>query len=181
MDDRAQYGGRNVVRSAINACVAKQSNAPTPATVAVSSNFLDESSGREVGSQVQIYDSPGQATQAAVIAASPAVSSCVGSQVQSQLAATLPSDEKLTNVVASGIPPVVTSVPHSFGQRVVATVSYPEKDGKQQGSTDIYIDVHGFPHGSALVEGEFESPGSAPPSSLTSATMASLLKSATGG
>ena len=170
-------GGKNVVRSALNSCVAKQSNAPTPATVAISSNFLDGTTGREVGSQVQIFDSPGEANQAATIAGSSAVSSCLGSQVQSELSSTLTSNEKLTNVVASVIPPVLSTVPHAFGQRIVATISYPQKDGKQ-GSTDVYIDVQGFPHGSALVEAEFESPGSAPPADLSASTMATLLKSA---
>jgi hypothetical protein len=159
--------------------VAKQSNAPTPTTAAVSSNFLDGTSGQEVGSQVEIFDSLGEATQAAKIAGSSAVSSCVGSQVQSQLGGTLPSDEKLTHVAASVIPPVLPSIPHAFGQRVVATISYPQKDGKQ-GSTDVYIDVQGFPHGAALVEAEFESPGKAPADALSSSTMTALLKSAGG-
>jgi hypothetical protein len=173
-------GGKNVVRSALNSCVAKQSNAPTPATAAVSSNFLDGTSGREVGSQVQIFDSPGEANQAAAIAGSSAVSSCLGPQVQSDLGSTLTANEKVTNVVASAIPPALASVPHAFGQRVVATISYPQKDGKQ-GSTDVYIDVHGFPHGAALVEAEFESPGSAPPADLSASTMTTLLKAAKGG
>jgi hypothetical protein len=172
-------GGKNAVRSALNACVAKQSNAPTPATAAVSSNFLDGTSGREVGSQVQIFDSPGEATQAAMIAGSDAVSSCLGAAAKSDLEATLPSNEKLTNVVASATPSVVPQTPHGFGQRVVATISYPQKDGTQ-GQTDVYIDVQGFPHGAALVEAEFENPGGAPSTPLTTATMGTLLKVAGG-
>ena len=172
-------GGKNTVRSALNSCVAKQPNAPIPATVATSSNFLDGTTGREVGSQVQIFESPAEANQAAVIAGSSAVSSCLGSTVQANLASTLPSDEKLVSVVASGMPSVLSTTPHAFGQRVVATISYPQKDGKQ-GQTDVYIDVQGFPHGTALVEAEFESPGSAPAGALTSATLGSLLKTASG-
>ncbi len=86
--------------------------------------------------------------------------------VQTKLAPTLPANEKLVKVVASGIPSVLTTTPNAFGQRVVATISYPQKDGKQ-GQTDVYLDVQGFPHGTALVEAEFESPGSAPPDALT--------------
>jgi hypothetical protein len=103
----------------------------------------------------------------------------MASAVQSDLAATLPANEKLANVVVTPIPSVLTSTPHAFGQRVVATISYPGKSGKQ-GQTDVYIDVQGFPHGTALVEAEFETPGKAPSNSLTSTTMAALLKSASG-
>ena len=130
-----------------------------------------------MGSQVQIFDSPEEANQAATIAGSSAVSACLGSLVQSELSSTLTANEKLTNVVALVIPPALSAVPHAFGQRVVATISYPQKDGKQ-GSTDVYIDVHGFPHGAALVEAEFENPGSAPSAALSSSTMATLLQSA---
>lgn len=172
-------GGKNTVRSALNSCIAKQPNAPTPATVATSSNFLDGTTGREVGSQVQIFESPGEAKQTAVIAGSSAVSSCLGSTVQANLASTLPADEKLVNVVASEVPSVLTTTPNAFGQRVVATISYPQKDGKQ-GQTDVYIDVQGFPHGTGLVEAEFESPGSAPAAALTTMTMGALLKTAGG-
>ena len=171
-------GGKNAVRSALNACVAQQAQAPIPVAAATSSNFLDGTTGREVGSQVQIFESPAQAKQAAIIAGSSAVTGCLGPMVQTKLAPTLPANEKLVNVVASGIPAVLKT-PSAFGQRVVATISYPQKDGKQ-GQTDVYIDVQGFPHGTALVEAEFESPGSAPASSLTTATMGSLLKTAGG-
>ena len=150
-----------------------------PVTAATSSNFLDGTTGREVGSQVQIFESPAEATQAAVIAGSSAVSACLGPMVQTKLAPTLPANEKLVKVVASGIPSVLTTTPNAFGQRVVATISYPEKGGKQ-GQTDVYLDVQGFPHGTALVEAEFESPGAAPPDALTTATMSALLKTAGG-
>ena len=167
------------MRSALNACVAQQSKAPIPVTAATSSNFLDGTTGREVGSQVQIFESAAEAQQAAVIAGSSAVSACLGTMVQTKLAPTLPANEKLEKVVASGIPSVLTTTPNAFGQRVVATISYPQKDGKQ-GQTDVYLDVQGFPHGTALVEAEFESPGSAPPTALTTATMGALLKTAGG-
>jgi hypothetical protein len=159
----------------MNACVSRQ-QAPDPATVAVSKNFLDGSSGQEVGSQVQIFDQAGQATHGARTAASGAVASCLGPIVKGTLSKSLSSQEQLTNVSAALYPPK-DPLPHGFGQQVVATISYKGQDGKQT-SADVYVDVLGFAHGAALVEAEFENAGSAPPAALESSTMATLAKRA---
>jgi hypothetical protein len=171
-------GGSNPVRSGVNTCVSRQ-HVSTPATVAVSKNFLDGTTGQEVGSQVQIFDRSGQATHGARIAGSSAVSSCLGPTVQTSLSKNLPAQETLTNVTAS----VLSSkdaTPQDFGQQVVATISYTGKDGKPA-SEDVYVDVLGFAQGAALVEAEFENAGSAPPAALESSTMATLAKRAGAG
>ncbi len=171
-------GGTNPVRAALNGCVAEQ-QAPTPATVATSKNFLESTSGQEVGSQVQVFDQNSQAAHAASIAGTGTVSSCLGPVVKGSLAKTLTSQETLTNVTAAQVAPQ-NSGPHAFGQRVIATIGYTGKDGKPA-SEDVYVDVLGFSHGPVVVEAEFENPGSAPPASLEASTMAALLKRAGAG
>jgi hypothetical protein len=163
------------VRAALNQCAGEQ-HAPEPATVEVSKNFLDSSSGREVGSQVQVFNETSQATTTAKTAASSAVSSCIAPLVKSGLGATLTSQESVTNVSVTSVAPHNTG-PHAFAQQVVATVSYPDKTGKSS-SLDVYVLVDGFANGAATVEAEFESPGSAPPGDLVSSTMTTLVKRA---
>jgi hypothetical protein len=166
-------GGKNAVRSAMDSCVAQSAKVGVPATVAVSSNFLDTATGREVGSQVQIFDSPGKAGSAAALAGSGETSACIGPQVKAALSGSLPSDETVTGVTASVIPSGI-SVAGSFGQRVVATLSYPGAGGAQS-SSDVTVDVLGFPHGTALIEVEFESPKGAPSASLADPVMSTLV------
>lgn len=168
-------GGPNVVRATLNACVAAE-HGPKPATVAVSKNFLDSSSGQEVGSQVQVFDQASQATSTATIAVGSAASSCIAPTVKSGLAQTLSSQESVTGVTATAVPPQNTG-PHAFAQQVVAAISYPGQDGKTS-SLNVYILVDGFASGTAVVEAEFEDPGSAPPDALVTSTMATLVKRA---
>ena len=61
----------------------------------------------------------------------------------------------------------------------MATISYPGKSGATS-TLQVYVLVDGFAHGVVTVEGEFENPGSAPPTTLVSSTMATLLKRAQG-
>lgn len=171
-------GGSNPVRSGVNACVGKQQG-PTPTTAAVSKNFLDGTTGQEVGSQVQIFDQGSHATRGARIAGTAAVSSCLGPTIQDSLSKNLPAQETLTSVTASVLSPK-DLLPHGFGQQVVATISYPGRDGKPASSA-VFVDVLGFAHGTALVEAEFENAGSAPPATLESSTMATLVKRAGAG
>jgi hypothetical protein len=170
-------GGPNVVRSSLNGC-ALQLHAPTPATAAVSSNFLESATGLEIGSQVQVFDHASQAAATATTAASNSLSSCLAAVVKSGLSATLTSKESVTNVTAAPVDPH-NSGPHAFAQQVVATISYPGKSGATS-SLQVYVLVDGFAHGVATVEGEFENPGSAPPDARVSSTMATLLKRAQG-
>ena len=107
-------GGANVVRSSLDGC-ALQVHAPRPATAAVSSNFLESSTGLEVGSQVQVFDRPPQAATTATLAGGGSVSSCLAAVVKSGLAATLTSKETVTNVTAAPVDP------HNSGPARVCT------------------------------------------------------------
>jgi len=168
-------GGPNVVRSSLNGCAVEE-HAPKPATVAVSKNFLESSSGQEVGSQVQVFDEAHQATTTATTAGGSAVSSCLAPVVKSGLSATLTSQETVTGVTANVVPPHNTG-PHAFAQQVVATISYPDKTGKTS-TLDVYVLVEGFANGAAAVEAEFEQPGSPPSAAQVSSTMATLVQRA---
>ena len=168
-------GGPNVVRSSLNGC-ALQVHAPKPATTADSSNFLQSSTGLEVGSQVQVFDHPQQAATTATTAGSSSLSPCIAAVVKSGLSATVTSKETVTNVTAAPVDPH-NSGPHAFAQEVVATISYPGKSGATS-TLAVYVLVDGFAHGPVTVEAEFENPGSAPPDALVSSTMATLLKRA---
>jgi hypothetical protein len=172
-------GGKNYVRLALSSCVAQQSHAPSPIATGISANFLEGKSGKEVGSQVQIYGSTKEAARAAELSNSSAVSSCLQSTLQESLPPSLPSTEKVTNITVSVIP-ASKGLPQSFGQRVTVTISYQGTDEKSQ-TSDVYVDVLGFAHGQALIAAELENPGSPPASSLESSTMATLLKRAQTG
>ena len=170
--------GANPVRSSLNACVL-QSQASAPATAAVSDNFLQSSSGQEVGSQVQVFDQSDQAVRTATVAATSAVSLCLGSSTRSAIAKVLPSQETVQGTVASAVRPPQPG-PHAFGQRVVATIAYKGQNG-QPTTTDVYVDVLGFARGTVVVEAEFENARSAPSASLESSTMKTLLNRAGAG
>jgi hypothetical protein len=168
-------GGANVVRSSMDGC-GLQVHAPKPATAAVSSNFLQSSTGLEVGSQVQVFDQAQQATKTATLSHGGSFSSCVAAVVKSGLSATLTSKETVTNVTAASVEPHNDGA-HAFAQQVVATISYPGKSGATS-TLEVYVLVDGFAHGPVTVEAEFENPSSAPPDALVRSTMATLLKRA---
>jgi hypothetical protein len=171
----AATGGPNVVRSSLNGC-AVEAHAPKPATAAVSSNFLESSTGLEVGSQVQAFDHDQQAVATATAAGSTSLSSCLAAVVKSGLSATVTSKETVSNVTAAPVDPH-NSAPHAFAQQVVATIAYPGKSGATT-NLEVYVLVDGFAHGPVTVEAEFENPGSAPSDALVSSTMATLVKRA---
>jgi hypothetical protein len=171
-------GGPNVVRNALNNCVLKVAGSASSAASAISSNFLQSSTGQEVGSQVQVFDTSGQATKSAINAGSSTVSGCLPGLVKTGLQSTITKTESVQNVAAKSVQPLGTGK-HGFAQEVAVVVAYPGKD-EQQKTTVVYVEVVGFPSATALVEVEFESTGSAPPDSLVSKTM-ELLSNRAGG
>jgi hypothetical protein len=166
--------GPNVVRDSLNSCVLSVSSSPTPAASAVSSNFLQQSTGQEVGSQVQVFSRTKEATTSAKNAASSTVSGCMTPSIKTGLQSTLAKTETLQNVLVKSVPPI-GSVPHGFAQLAAVLVSFPGKNEKVQ-STTIYVEVVGFTSAKALVEVEFENAGSPPPASVVSPTMEALVK-----
>jgi hypothetical protein len=177
-DKEPQGTGPNVVRSSMNKCLADSKGGTTPVTTADSSNFLDITDGREIGSQVQVYKSAEEAKSAAQTADSSTVSSCLQSAVSTELPKTLPSGETVKHVTVSA-DAVPGKASDEFGQRVSVLLTYPLSGG-HSGGTTVVIDVLGFPSGPALVSAEFESTGSAPTPALERATMAALKKRAAG-
>jgi hypothetical protein len=167
--------GPNVVRDALNSCLLSASGSTTPAATAVSSNFLQQSSGQEIGSQVQVFNSDAAARKSAVNAASSSVSSCMTPAVNSGLKNTLTNTVTLQGVVVRNVPPTGTG-PNGFAQEAAATVLSTDKD-KQQ-TTTVYVEVVGFPSKTALVEAEFENTGASPPKALVESTMSLLTKRA---
>jgi hypothetical protein len=165
-------GGANSVRDALNGCVFSTSGAVVPAASAISSNFLNSSTGQEVGSQVQVFDSNAQASTNARHAASTATSSCMVTNVKAGLQKTLTSTVTLQNVGVKQVTANGTGK-GGFAQLVGANLSYPGKN-EQTKSTTVYVEVVGFPSGTALVEAEFENTGSPPPSALVTKTMGVL-------
>ena len=165
-----QGHGPNVVRNALDSCLVQSSKVATPVVSAASANFLDLTTGREIGSQVLVYATTAQAEAAGRRAGSSTMSGCLQHTVGAKLPGTLPSGEQVTEVSVTARP---AGASWSFGQRVVVTVGYPLNSGKTGGST-VFIDVLGFTSGTALVEAELESTGSAPPQALKDATMAAL-------
>jgi hypothetical protein len=168
--EQPQGNGPNVVRTSLDTCLVQSSQVATPVVSATSSNFLDLTTGREIGSQVLVYGSTAQAKAAEKRAGSGTMSSCLQGMVSAKLPGTLPSGEKVAKVSVTARP---AGASWTFGQRVVVTLSYPLNGGTKGGST-VFIDVLGFTSGTALVEAELESTGSPPPSSLESSTMAAL-------
>lgn len=172
-----QGTGPNVIRRSFDHCLAQVPGVHAPVTSAVSSNFLDLTTGREIGSQVQVYASAAQAAKAASHAGSTAASGCLQSTIGSELPGTLPKGESVqrVTVTAGGAPGTAA---HEFSQRVTTLLTYPTTKTGQSGGTTVIIDVVGFASGTALVEAEFESTGSAPDRQLERATMAALEKRA---
>jgi hypothetical protein len=167
--------GPNVVRNVLNSCLLTVSGSTTPAASAVSLNFLDQSNGQEVGSQVQVFSEDTEAKKSAVNAATAAVSSCMSPDVNSGLQKTLSNGVTLQSVQVRSVPPSGTG-PNGFAQQTAALVSYTNKE-KQQTST-VYVEVVGFANKTALVEAEFENTGAAPPKTLVNSTMTLLSKRA---
>lgn len=173
-----QGRGPNVVRTSLNGCVAAAPGVATPVATAASPNFLNVSNGKEIGSQVQVYKSPADASRAAAAAGTSAASSCLQASITTKLPPTLPSTESLKHVtVTTGPDP--SKVTGDFAQEVTTLLTYPIKAGETGGST-VFIDVVGFSSGAALIEAEFESTGSPPSPALEQATMAALRKRAAG-
>jgi hypothetical protein len=174
----ASNGGPNVVRNSLNSCLFSVSGSPSPAASAVSSNFLESSTGQEVGSQVQVFDTAGQATKSAINAASSGVSGCLPGDVKIGLQKTIVKTETVQTVAAKSVPALGTGR-HGFAQEVAVVVGYPGKNEQQKSST-VYVEVVGFPSATALVEVEFENTGAKPPESLVTKTM-QLLSARAGG
>jgi hypothetical protein len=167
--------GPNVVRDALNSCLLSASGSNTPAASAFSSNFLQQSSGQEIASQVQVFNSDSEAKKSAVNAAAASVGSCMSPEVNSGLAKTLSTTVTLQNVAVRSVPPTGTG-PNGFAQETAAIVAFTNKE-KQQ-TTTVYVEVVGFPSKTALVEAEFENTGAAPPKTLVKSTMTLLSKRA---
>ena len=115
MEDGVEHGRKERSAIGLNSCVAKQSKAPIPVTAATSSNFLDGTTGREVGSQVQIFESPAEATAGGGIAGSSAVSSCLGIDGPDQPRLHAAFGREAEQVVASGLPSVSRRRPTRSG------------------------------------------------------------------
>jgi hypothetical protein len=163
--------GKNAVRSSFDKCIAAQSGAKTPATTAISSNFLDRSTGAEVGSQVQLFDSATQASANARIAGDSVVGTCLQSGVSHVLPTTLEGSESLVRAnVTSLTPPTFGS--HPFGQRTAVAISHAGPKGTEV--TNVYVDMLGFDTGTALIATEFENTGTPPTTQFERKTMETL-------
>lgn len=170
--------GPNVVREAINSCLATAHGASRVAATAASPEFIDLDDGQEIGSQVQVYETPAEATAAATAAGKQTLSSCIQATVTADLPKSLPSGEKLnrTSVAADTVP---SRTSDEFSQRVLTDVTFPTGNGGVGGSA-VYTDVLGFPSGSSLVEAEFESTGSVPTEAVERQVLTALASRAAG-
>jgi len=163
--------GPNVVRNAMNHCL-QQVGAKPPASSKSSATYINEENGQKVSSQVQVYSSSPQASSAAKRAGTKAMSSCLEEEVSSALSKTLPSGQSVRRVTATG-----NSVPGlaagQFSQRVVAVVTYSTGNGGS-GGTATLTDVVGFSSGTALVQAQFVSTGSAPAEDIEQHVLSTL-------
>jgi hypothetical protein len=167
--------GPNVVRDSFNSCLLASAGSATPAASAVSSNFLQQSSGREIASQVQVFNSESEAAKSAVNANASSVGNCMSPEVNSGLQNTLTTTVTLQNVAVRSVPPTGTGA-NGFAQETAAVLVSTVKE-KQQ-TTTVYVEVVGFPSKTALVEAEFENTGAPPPKALVNSTMTLLNKRA---
>jgi hypothetical protein len=171
--------GPNVVRDAMDHCQQQGPGAKAPASSKSSATFVNEENGQKISSQVQVYSSNSEASSAAKNAGTKAMSSCLEEQVSSALSKMLPSGESVRRVTATG-----NSVPGraagQFSQRIVAVVTYPTGNGGS-GGTATLTDVVGFSSGTALVEAQFTSTGSAPAEDIEQHVLSTLAARAHAG